>query len=67
MLFHALPGARYYSRVSAIDAAGNASEKVSSDGFVVDVTPPEPLGYFQSEDNIILNPSFEGQTEPGIG
>ncbi|XP_071798435.1 uncharacterized protein [Asterias amurensis] len=55
-------GIRYYSRVSAIDAAGRASEQVFSDGVVVDVTPPEPQNYIHSRDNLIVNPSFE----PGL-
>ena len=60
-----ITGIRYYSRVSAIDAAGRASEQVFSDGVVVDVTPPEPQNCIHSGDNLIVNPSFEGQNEPG--
>ncbi|XP_033637440.1 uncharacterized protein LOC117298344 isoform X1 [Asterias rubens] len=59
-------GIRYYSIVSAIDAAGLASEQVFSDGVVVDVTPPEPQNCIHSGDNLIVNPSFEGQHEPDI-
>ncbi|XP_071784665.1 uncharacterized protein [Asterias amurensis] len=59
-------GIRYYSIVSAIDAAGTASEQVFSDGVVVDVTPPEPQNCIHSGDNLIVNPSFEGKNEPDI-
>ncbi|XP_038050780.1 uncharacterized protein LOC119723938 isoform X2 [Patiria miniata] len=52
-------GIRYYSKISAIDAAGLQSVSVSSDGFAVDTTPPEPLKHILRGDNLIQNPSFE--------
>ncbi|XP_038051300.1 uncharacterized protein LOC119724354 isoform X2 [Patiria miniata] len=52
-------GIRYYSKISAMDAAGLQSESFSSDGFVVDTTPPEPLEHILLGENLIQNPSFE--------
>ncbi|XP_038057739.1 uncharacterized protein LOC119729229 [Patiria miniata] len=59
-------GIRYYSKISAIDAAGLQSASVSSDGFVSDTTPPEPLAQINLGDNLIQNPSFERMQEPDI-
>ncbi|XP_022102003.1 uncharacterized protein LOC110985345 [Acanthaster planci] len=53
-------GVRYYSKISATDAAGLQSLTVTSDGFVVDVTPPLPEECVLLGDNLIQNPSFEG-------
>ncbi|XP_022105050.1 uncharacterized protein LOC110986986 isoform X2 [Acanthaster planci] len=56
-------GIRYFSRISAFDAAGRQSVSVSSDGFVVDTTPPEPIEHILVGDNLIQNPSFEEMGE----
>ncbi|XP_022088109.1 uncharacterized protein LOC110977889 isoform X2 [Acanthaster planci] len=53
-------GNRYYSKVAAVDAAGLQSEMISSDGFVVDTSPPEPLEHILLGENLLTNPSFEG-------
>ncbi|XP_022100380.1 uncharacterized protein LOC110984469 isoform X2 [Acanthaster planci] len=56
-------GIRYYSKISAFDAAGQQSMSVSSNGFVVDTTPPEPAEHILVGDNLIQNPSFEEKEE----
>ncbi|XP_038050879.1 uncharacterized protein LOC119724031 [Patiria miniata] len=58
-------GIRYFSKISAVDAAGLQSVTVSSDGFVVDTTAPEPLEHIHFGDNLIQNPSFENMQKPG--
>ena len=55
-----ITGIRFYSKITAVDAAGWRSVSVSSDGFVVDTTPPEPQEHLGLGDNLIENPSFEG-------
>ncbi|XP_022103295.1 uncharacterized protein LOC110986023 [Acanthaster planci] len=57
-------GVRYYSKISAFDAAGLQSVSVASDGFVVDTTPPEPQEHILLGENLIQNPSFEMMEEP---
>ncbi|XP_038071216.1 uncharacterized protein LOC119740085 [Patiria miniata] len=54
-------GIRYYSKVSAVDAAGLQSVIVTSDGFVVDTSAPEPLEHIRLGENLLTNPSFEGR------
>ena len=54
---------RYYSKISAIDAAGLKSVSVSSDGFVVDTSPPKAQQQILLGDNSIINPSFEVMQE----
>ena len=43
----------------AVNAAGLKSTEVSSDGVVIDSTPPLPLHRFQLGVNLVKNPSFE--------
>ena len=48
-----------YSTVYAVDAAGLQSARVSSDGVVIDSTPPVPVHKFRFGPNLLKNPSFE--------
>ncbi|XP_070557450.1 uncharacterized protein [Ptychodera flava] len=52
-------GMRYYSTVTAINAAGLESKPAFSDGITVDNTPPKSLLSLVTESNLITNPSFE--------
>ncbi|KAI8509825.1 hypothetical protein Bbelb_122530 [Branchiostoma belcheri] len=53
------PGTKYYSTVTAVDAAGLSSSPVSSSGITVDSTPPVPVEKLNFGQNLVLNPSFE--------
>ncbi|XP_038050540.1 uncharacterized protein LOC119723761 [Patiria miniata] len=59
-------GITYFSKISAVDAAGLKSLTVSSDGFVVDTSAPEPLEHIHFGDNLIQNPSFEMMQKPDM-
>ncbi|XP_078657344.1 uncharacterized protein LOC144903237 [Branchiostoma floridae x Branchiostoma belcheri] len=52
-------GTKYYSTVTAVDAAGLSSSPVSSSGITVDSTPPVPVEKLNFGQNLVLNPSFE--------
>ncbi|KAI0239584.1 hypothetical protein LSAT2_009684 [Lamellibrachia satsuma] len=59
-------GTRLYSTVYAVNGAGLKSATVSSDGVVIDSTPPLPVHKFQLGLNLLKNPSFEENTpQPG--
>ena len=61
-----IAGTRLYSTVYAVNGAGLKSATVSSDGVVIDSTPPLPLHNFQLGRNFLKNPSFEEDTpQPG--
>ena len=48
-----------YAAVSAINGVGMQSDWMYSNGIRIDTTPPLPLSKFQSNINIVGNPSFE--------
>ncbi|XP_035698706.1 uncharacterized protein LOC118431572 [Branchiostoma floridae] len=52
-------GTKYYSTVTAVDAAGLRSSPVSSNGITVDSTPPVPVEKLNFGPNLVNNPSFE--------
>ena len=54
-----LAGTRLYSTVYAFNGAGLKSAGISSDGVVIDSTPPLPLHKFKLGKNLLKNPSFE--------
>ena len=53
-----IAGNRLYSTVYAYNAAGLKSEGVTSDGYIIDSTPPSSLHKFQLGSNKLKNPSF---------
>ncbi|XP_078573997.1 uncharacterized protein LOC144860568 isoform X2 [Branchiostoma floridae x Branchiostoma japonicum] len=52
-------GTKYYSTVTAVDAAGLRSSPVLSNGITVDSTPPVPVEKLNFGPNLVHNPSFE--------
>ena len=60
------PGSRLYSTVYAVNGAGLKSAGISSDGVVIDSTPPLPLHKFRLGQNLLQNPSFEEDTPSGV-
>ncbi|CAG2212775.1 unnamed protein product [Mytilus edulis] len=56
---NATQGSKMYHKVYAIDAVGLISDKVVSDGVVIDVTGPIPESLTHLDTNIVQNPSFE--------
>ena len=54
-----IAGSRLYSTVYAYNAAGLKSEGVTSDGYIIDSTPPFSFHKFQLGSNKLKNPSFE--------
>ena len=59
-------GSRLYSTVYAVNGAGLKSAGISSDGVVIDSTPPLPLHKFRLGQNLLQNPSFEEDTPSGV-
>ncbi|XP_070573739.1 uncharacterized protein [Ptychodera flava] len=59
-------GQSYYSKVTAVDAAGLQSEPSFSNGITVDTTAPEAVETVLDVTNLIGNPSFE-EFETGDG
>ncbi|CAH1802767.1 unnamed protein product [Owenia fusiformis] len=59
----AIPGAlqpgKYYTKVQAVDAVGHRSAVISSDGIIIDITPPDILHITSTNANLLRNPSFE--------
>ena len=53
-------GETYYSHLVAVSNAGVRSDDFVSSGFVIDSTSPVGLSNNITEDNVIINPSFEG-------
>ncbi|XP_046561789.1 uncharacterized protein LOC124270793 [Haliotis rubra] len=53
-------GTRIWSKVYAVDAVGYTSDVVVSDGVVVDASPPERQDVAYLGDNLVKNPSLEG-------
>ncbi|XP_078575732.1 uncharacterized protein LOC144861635 [Branchiostoma floridae x Branchiostoma japonicum] len=60
-----ISGTKYYSTVTAVDAAGLRSSPVSSNGITVDSTPPVPVEKLNFGPNLVNNPSFEQNLEAG--
>ncbi|CAC5414424.1 unnamed protein product [Mytilus coruscus] len=56
---NATQGSKMYHKVYAIDAVGLISDKIVSDGVVIDVTGPVPESLIHLDANIVENPSFE--------
>ncbi|XP_063399976.1 uncharacterized protein LOC134684607 [Mytilus trossulus] len=56
---NATQGSKMFHKVYAIDAVGLISDKVVSDGVVIDVTGPVPESLTHLDTNIVQNPSFE--------
>ncbi|XP_078621331.1 uncharacterized protein LOC144887808 [Branchiostoma floridae x Branchiostoma japonicum] len=52
-------GVKYYSKVYAVDAAGEQSDVATSDGVTIDTTPPVLLEKLEVGDNIVKDFSFE--------
>lgn len=57
--YKSILGSKMYHKVYAIDAVGLISDKVVSDGVVIDVTGPIPESLTHLDTNIVQNPSFE--------
>ena len=51
-----------FALVSATNGAGLESDKVYSDGVLVDLTAPQSYSRHEINDNLLLNPSFESET-----
>ena len=62
-----LAGSRLFSTVYAYNAAGLKSTAVSSDGYLIDSTPPRSLHKFQLGPNLLKNPSFERDVDRTAG
>jgi hypothetical protein len=69
------PGPTYYINAYAIDAVGNISEIVSSDGFGVDLVPPDPGTVFDglsadldwTQDDSTMSANWSGFTDATSG
>eukprot|EP00058_Branchiostoma_floridae_P023180 XP_002608670.1 hypothetical protein BRAFLDRAFT_73893 [Branchiostoma floridae] len=61
-----ISGTKYYSTVTAVDAAGLRSSPVSSNGISVDSTPPVAVEMLTFGPNLVNDPSFE-QTSSSPG
>ena len=48
-----------YSKVYAVDSVGHMSPIIVSSGVTVDTTPPIPVSFNHSSNNLVQNPSFE--------
>ncbi|CAG2242538.1 unnamed protein product [Mytilus edulis] len=52
-------GTKIVSKVYAVDFVGHVSDVITSNGVVIDDTPPRPVKMFLSEETKLMNPSFE--------
>ncbi|CAC5401969.1 unnamed protein product [Mytilus coruscus] len=52
-------GYTVYSKVYAVDSVGHMSPIIVSSGVTVDTTPPVPVSFNHSSNNLVHNPSFE--------
>ncbi|XP_052095905.1 uncharacterized protein LOC127731087 [Mytilus californianus] len=52
-------GDTVYSKVYAVDSVGHMSPIIVSSGVTVDTTPPVPVSFNHSSNNLVHNPSFE--------
>ncbi|XP_035661568.1 uncharacterized protein LOC118405866 [Branchiostoma floridae] len=57
-------GVKYYSKVYAVDAAGEQSDVATSDGVTIDTTPPVLLEKLEVGENIVEDFSFEESASP---
>ncbi|KAK2183533.1 hypothetical protein NP493_308g03123 [Ridgeia piscesae] len=61
------PGSRLFSTVYAYNGAGLKATAVSSDGYIIDSTPPRSLHKFQLGRNLLKNPSFQRDVDRTAG
>ncbi|XP_052082402.1 uncharacterized protein LOC127720030 [Mytilus californianus] len=52
-------GTKIFSKVYAVDFVGHVSDTATSNGVVIDETPPTPVQLMFTENSMIKNPSFE--------
>ncbi|XP_052095904.1 uncharacterized protein LOC127731085 [Mytilus californianus] len=52
-------GNTVYSKVYAVDSVGHMSPIIVSSGVTIDTTPPVPVSFNHSSNNLVHNPSFE--------